>query len=74
MSIDETYDPGLLKLCAWMGPLFVALFVIGAVPAGYFPPHLAEDGAGRITELYSNNLFLMSALVILCSFKLNEVF
>ena len=46
----------LLKLCAWMGPAFVALFAIGAVMAGYFPPPLAADSAATTTAAYVRNL------------------
>jgi hypothetical protein len=56
MQVAETYNPKLLKLCAWMGPLFVALFVIGAVSAGFFPPPLAAIGADVTTASYVNNL------------------
>ena len=54
--MQRTYDPRLLKLFAWMGPLFVALFVIGAVPAGYFPPPLAAANAVATTAAYVGNL------------------
>ena len=48
-----------MKLCAWMGPLFVALFVVGAVSAGFFPPPLAASSAIVTTTAYVQNLDLV---------------
>jgi hypothetical protein len=49
-------NPKTLNLCAWMGPAFVILFVIGAVPAGYFPPPVAATGADATAAHYVNNI------------------
>ena len=44
-----------LKLCAWAGPLFTVLFLIGYVGvAGFLPPPSPALSAGEIAEVYQN--------------------
>ena len=44
----DRFNPGVLKFCAWLGPTFTAMWLIGAAPIGDFvfvPPPSASDGA-----------------------------
>jgi hypothetical protein len=47
-----------VRACAWTGPLFVLMFLVGAVPLSRFfaPPTSAQGGAGEIAAMYTDNL------------------
>jgi hypothetical protein len=55
----STLPPGAaVRACAWTGPLFVLMFLVGAVPLSRFfaPPTSAHGGAGEIAAMYTDNL------------------
>jgi hypothetical protein len=55
----ERFNPKVLKFCAWMGPAFVAMWLIGAAPLAHFvfvPPPSAAFTAQQVVALYTENL------------------
>lgn len=55
----ETFNPRVLKFCAWMGPAFTAMWLIGAAPLADFtfvPPPSASDSALQTVQHYADNL------------------
>jgi hypothetical protein len=43
-------------VCAWCGPVFLALFAIGLVPlAGFLPPPAANDTPQQVVRLYTEH-------------------
>ena len=56
-SVNDDISLRNLKLCIWAGPIFVLLFLIGAVPlAGFFPPPSAADTAAETLHMYNLDL------------------
>ena len=55
--MSDAYNTMMLKICAWCGPGFVALFLIGVLPVSwFFPPHSAADTAAETVFFYTNGL------------------
>jgi hypothetical protein len=55
----KTFNPGVLKFCAWMGPAFVLMWVIGAAPLAHFvfvPPPSAANTALQTVHQYVRHL------------------
>ena len=55
----KTFNPTVLKFCAWMGPAFTALWLIGSAPLADFvfvPPPSAADSAVQTVQNYTDNL------------------
>lgn len=55
----KTFNPGVLKFCAWMGPAFTAMWLLGAGPlAGwdFVPPPSAGRTAAETVADYTDNL------------------
>lgn len=55
----ENFNPGVLKFCAWMGPAFTAMWLIGAAPIAGFdfvPPPSAANSASETVAEYRDNL------------------
>lgn len=58
MTIDR-FNPGVLKFCAWAGPAFTAMWLIGAAPVGDFvfvPPPSASDTPAQTVANYTEHL------------------
>lgn len=56
---SKTFNPGVLKLCAWMGPAFTAMWLVGAAPLAHFvfvPPPSAADSARETVANYTAHL------------------
>ena len=56
---SEKFNPGVLKFCAWMGPAFTAMWLIGAGPIAHFvfvPQPSASDGAAHTVSNYTDHL------------------
>ena len=56
---SEAFNPGVLKFCAWMGPVFTAMWLLGAAPLAGFdfvPPPSASNTAAETVAEYTDNL------------------
>jgi hypothetical protein len=54
-----SFNPKVLKFCAWMGPAFVLMWVIGAAPLAHFtfvPPPSASNTALETVHKYLQHL------------------
>jgi hypothetical protein len=54
-----TFNPKVLKFCAWMGPAFTAMWLLGAGPFAHFvfvPPPSASDSAATTVKDYTDHL------------------
>lgn len=59
MMTSETFNPGVLRFCAWMGPAFTAMWLIGAAPLAHFafvPPPSAAISAAETVASYTDHL------------------
>lgn len=59
MLTTKTFNPGVLKFCAWMGPVFTAMWLIGAAPLASFvfvPPPSAANSAAQTVASYTDHL------------------
>jgi hypothetical protein len=63
------FHPNILKACVWTGPLFAALWLIGAGPLAFFilPPVSAGDTAAETVANYTDDL---TAVRIGCVFMI----
>ena len=55
----KTFNPGVLKFCAWMGPAFTAMWLLGAGPLAawdFVPPPSAALTAAQTVAEYTDNL------------------
>ena len=67
----DSFNPGVLKFCAWLGPTFTAMWLIGAAPIGDFvfvPPPSASDGAAETVANYTDNLTQVRIGIVLMTF------
>jgi len=56
---SKTFNPNVLKFCAWMGPAFVAMWLIGSAPLAHFvfvPPPSASNSAQETVRQYVHHL------------------
>lgn len=71
-------NPGVLKFCAWTGPLFTLMWLVGAAPLAQFitPPVSAANSALETVADYKDNLtairigcvFMIFSSMIYCCF------
>jgi hypothetical protein len=55
----KTFNPGVLKFCAWMGPAFALMWLVGSAPLAHFvyvPPPSAANTALETVHQYLQHL------------------
>jgi hypothetical protein len=56
---SKTFNPGVIKFCAWMGPAFTLMWLVGSAPLAHFvfvPPPSAGNSALRTVHDYVHHL------------------
>ena len=56
---SKAFNPKVLKFCAWMGPAFVLMWLIGSAPLAHFvfvPPPSASNTAAHTVHEYVSHL------------------
>jgi hypothetical protein len=56
---SKAFNPRVLKFCAWMGPAFVLMWLIGSAPLSHFvfvPPPSASNSALKTVHQYVHHL------------------
>jgi hypothetical protein len=64
-------NPTVLKVCAWMGPVFTLWWLVGAGPLAWFivPPYSAADSAAEVVSHYTGHLTAVRIGCILMIFS-----
>ena len=65
--MDETGTSRVIqKACVWAGPLMGALFVVGFVVAGFFPPPSPNRSAAEVAAMINQNRTTIRIGVVIC--------
>jgi hypothetical protein len=54
------------KACIWAGPVMGALFIVGFVLAGFFPPPSPDQSAAEVAAMIDRDRSLMRFGIVLC--------
>lgn len=66
MTNENTIGRGIQKACIWAGPAMGALFVLGFVIAGFFPPPSPNQSAAEVAAMIDENRTAIRIGVVIC--------